>query len=161
ELGLDSRRHGDEVQAQVLERQLRTAYASGCAGAFVFAWTDEWHRGGTEVDDWEFGLVDQQRKPKPALAAVERAFADAPLPRGTASPRISVVVCSRNGSATIGTCLGALDRLDYPDFEVIVVDDGSTDRTAEIAASFDVRLIRTPNRGLSAARNTGLEAATG
>ena len=44
---------------------------------------------------------------------------------------------------------------------MIVVDDGSTDHTAAIAAEFDVRLIRTDNRGLSAARNTGLEAATG
>jgi GT2 family glycosyltransferase len=161
ELGLDSRRHGEDVQARALERQLQATYASGCAGAFVFAWTDEWHRGGVDVDDWNFGLVDRRRRPKPALAAIERAFAKVPLPRETALPRISVVVCTHNGEATIGTCLGALCRLDYPDFEVIVVDDGSTDRTAEIAADFDLRLIRTTNRGLSSARNTGLVAAVG
>lgn len=161
ELGLDSRSHGEDVQARVLERQLRATYASGCAGAFVFAWTDEWHRGGVDVDDWDFGLVDRRRRPKAALAAVERAFAEAPLPGETTRPRISVVVCTHNGEATIGTCLHALCRLDYADFEVIVVDDGSTDRTAEIAAGFDVRLIRTKNYGLSSARNTGLEAATG
>src|SRR5207249_8144530 len=50
---------------------------------------------------------------------------------------------------------------DYSDFDVIVVDDGSTDNTAVIAAEYNVRLIRTPNRGLSSARNTGLRAATG
>ena len=47
-----------------------TAFAAGCAGAFVFAWTDEWHRGGVEIDDWDFGLVDRQRRAKPALGAV-------------------------------------------------------------------------------------------
>ena len=91
----------------------------------------------------------------------QRAFTDVPFARETAGPRISVVVCSYNGEATIGRCLQALADLDYPDYEVIVVDDGSTDRTAAIAAEFDVRLIRTENRGLSAARNTGIEAATG
>src|SRR5262249_48725339 len=40
-------------------------------------------------------------------------------------------------------------------------DDGSTDRTAEIVVEYGFQLIRTPNRGLSAARNTGLELATG
>jgi GT2 family glycosyltransferase len=71
------------------------------------------------------------------------------------------VLCSFNGQRTITDCLDGLARLDYPAYEVIVVDDGSTDRTAEIAARYDVRLIRTPNRGLSAARNEGLAAATG
>src|SRR4029079_12716421 len=97
----------------------------------------------------------------PALAAVEEAFADVPFAEDNDCPRISVVVCSYNGEATLWRCLDALAQLDYPDYEVIVVDDGSTDRTAEIAAEFDVRLIRTDNEGLSAARNTGIEAATG
>src|SRR5207247_10670618 len=47
------------------------------------------------------------------------------------------------------------------DYEVIVVDDGSTDATAAIACQYDYRLIRTENRGLANARNTGLKAATG
>src|SRR6266540_3174403 len=46
EIGLDSRRHGLEVQASALDWQVRSAFAAGCAGAFVFAWTDEWFRGG-------------------------------------------------------------------------------------------------------------------
>jgi GT2 family glycosyltransferase len=161
EIGLDSRSNGADVQARVLERQLRSAYASGCAGAFVFSWTDEWHRGGADIAEWQFGLVDREREPKPALGAVSKAFAAVPFARDAAGPRVSVVVCSHNGQATIGHCLEELGRLDYPDYEVIVVDDGSTDRTAAIAAEYDVRLIRTENRGLSAARNTGVEAATG
>jgi len=46
EVGLDSRRNGLERQAEVLEWQIREVFAEGCAGAFVFAWSDEWHRGG-------------------------------------------------------------------------------------------------------------------
>jgi GT2 family glycosyltransferase len=113
------------------------------------------------VEDWNFGLVDRRRRPKPALLAVARAFAETPLETRATWPRISVVVCTHNGGATIGSCLDALSRIEYPDFEVIVVDDGSNDGTSSIAAEFDVRLIRTANRGLSSARNTGLEAATG
>ncbi|MGH9851222.1 MAG: glycosyltransferase, partial [Blastocatellia bacterium] len=52
-------------------------------------------------------------------------------------------------------------KLEYPNFEVIVVDDGSTDATAAITREYGFRLISTENRGLSNARNTGLEAATG
>src|SRR5918995_1193593 len=161
EIGLDSRTHGEEAQAHVLEWQVRTTFAAGCAGAFVFAWTDEWHRGGYDIEDWDFGLVDRSRRPKPALAAVRRAFAEAPFPKDLPWPRISVVVCTYNGERTIRDCLEGLLRLDYPDFEVIVVDDGSTDATATIAKEYDFRLIRTENRGLSNARNTGTEAATG
>jgi GT2 family glycosyltransferase len=74
---------------------------------------------------------------------------------------VSVVLCTYNGSATLAESLEALDALDYPAYEVIVVDDGSTDSSAAIASEFDCRLIRTENRGLSSARNTGLSAASG
>ena len=114
EIGLDSNGHGADVQARVLEQQLRAAYVSGCAGAFVFSWTDEWHRGGVDVDDWHFGLVDRERRPKPALAAAERAFGDVPFARDTDSPRVSVVVCSYNGEPTISRCLEALGRARLP-----------------------------------------------
>jgi len=164
ELGLDSRRHGREQQAHALREQLRTSFAAGCAGTYLFAWTDEWHTGGAEVADWDFGLVDRQRRPKPALAAARKAYAELPLGGDETQrpPRISVIVCTLDGAATIGESLDAIQRLAYPNVEAIVVDDGSTDATAEIVAAHPrIRLIRTPNRGLSAARNSGLRAATG
>ena len=161
EIGLDSLRHGEETQARVLDWQLHTAFAAGCAGAFVFAWTDEWYRAGAEVDDWAFGLTKRDRCPKPALASVREAFAQVPFPSDLRWPRISVVVCTYNGHRTIRDCLEGLLRLEYANFEVIVVDDGSTDATGDIAEQYGFRLIRTENRGLSSARNTGLEAATG
>ena len=161
EVGLDALRNGEDVQANVLDWQIRQTFASGCAGAFVFSWTDEWFRAGEYVDDWAFGLTRPDREPKPALAAVTSAFEDVPFPAERDWPRVSVVVCTFNGGRTLGATLQGIERLEYPDLEVIVVDDGSTDDTAAVAAEFDVRLIRTPNAGLGAARNVGAAAATG
>lgn len=161
EIGLDSRRNGLDKQAESLEWQVRTAFAAGCAGAFAFSWTDEWHRGGHDIDDWDFGLVTRQRNPKPALDALRKAFSEMPFPADTPWPRISVVIGVLNGARTIRDTLEGLKHLDYPDFEVIVVNDGSTDDTPNIAAEYHVRLISTENRGLSAARNTGWQQATG
>jgi len=161
EIGLDSIRNGEDAQASALAWQIRTAFAAGCAGAFTFSWTDEWHRGGAEILDWGFGLTDRNRRPKQALSAVGRAFAEAPFGGVENWPRISVVVCTYNGSRTIAQCCEELTKLDYPDYEVIVVDDGSTDNVAAIAGSYDVKLIQTVNHGLSSARNTGANAATG
>src|SRR5207249_3025439 len=64
EIGLDSRRHGEHMQARTLDWQVRSAFAAGCAGAFVYAWTDEWHRAGEDVEDWDFGLTRRNRQPK-------------------------------------------------------------------------------------------------
>ncbi|MFN8643255.1 MAG: glycosyltransferase [Candidatus Binatia bacterium] len=162
ELGVDSIREGAEAQAAMLDWQLRAAFALGLAGASVFAWTDEWFTGGRPVDDWAFGLVDRERRRKPAFARVQGVYRAAlPAPPEPAA-RISVVVCAYNAERTMADCMEGLQRLRYPNHELIVVDDGSTDATAAIARRYpDVRLIQHENRGLSAARNTGIAAATG
>ncbi len=83
-------------------------------------------------------------------------------PQPEHTPKVSVVICAYNAERTIRQCLEALEQLEYPNFEVIIIDDGSVDATAEIAAEFrNFRLIRQPNRGLSAARNVGMRAAVG
>ena len=161
ELGLDAVRNGEEMQARTIEWQLRTAFEAGCAGAFVYSWTDEWHRGGEDVYDWAFGLTDRARNPKPALAAARDVLATVPFTTDDVSPKVSIVICAYNAEPTITECLDGVLALDYPDYEVIVVDDGSTDRTAEIAGRYPFVLVSTENRGLSSARNTGLELATG
>jgi len=161
EVGLDSRRHGHEAQAQALRWQVRHAFATGAAGVFAFSWTDEWHRGGHEVTDWDFGLVDRERRPKPSLAAIQDAFAAAPFSPAGPWPRVSVVVCTHNGARTLPQCLDAVQSLSYPNFELIVVDDGSSDGSADIARSRGATLVEIEHRGLSAARNTGIERAGG
>jgi GT2 family glycosyltransferase len=113
------------------------------------------------VEDWDFGLTTRGREPKPALAAVRSAFSQIPFRVETSWPKISVVVCTHNGSQTLAECLREVLRVDYPNYELIVVDDGSTDNSKVIASQFACRLISTRNAGLSSARNTGLAAATG
>ena len=161
EIGLDSGTHGEEAQAASLDWQLRGAFRAGCAGAFVFSWTDEWHRGGHDIEDWRFGITDRRRRPKPGLAAVRRAFADVPMPPPADGPLVTVVICTYNGERCLEETCAAVQRVEYPNIQGIVVDDGSTDRSAEIAREHGFEVISTPNRGLSAARNTGLENARG
>jgi len=161
EIGLDSGRHGEVGQARVLDSQIRAVFASGCAGAFVFGWTDEWYRGGHEIEDWDFGLTRRDRHPKAALGSVRRAFSEVPFAPRPSRPRVSVVVCTYNGARTLRDCLEGLSKLEYPNYEIIVVDDGSTDSTSVIAAEYDCRIIRTDNHGLASARNLGLKEATG
>ncbi|MEM7416502.1 MAG: glycosyltransferase [Gemmatimonadota bacterium] len=164
EAGADSIRQGTDGQARITASHVRAAFAEGACGAVVFSWTDEWWRGGRTVDDWAFGLVDDARRPKPALAVVERAFADAPFPseERTEWPSVSVVVCAYNAEETIADCLSSLQRLEYPDVEIVVVNDGSRDTTGEIARKYaGVRVIDVPNGGLATARNIGLAEAAG
>jgi len=161
EIGLDSRRNGEIAQAHSLEWQIRTAFREGCAGAFVYAWTDEWHRGGQPIEDWDFGLTTRAREPKAALRRVRSIMEEVPFKNSRFWPKVSVVVCSYNGAGTIRDTLEHLSRLDYPNYEVIVVNDGSKDATPEIAKEYGIHLISTPNQGLGQARNQGLAAARG
>ncbi len=74
---------------------------------------------------------------------------------------ISVVIPCYNQGRFLGEAVDSALRQTYPPFEVIVVDDGSTDDTAEIAARYPVRYLRQSNRGPSAARNTGVRGSGG
>ncbi len=78
-------------------------------------------------------------------------------------PRVSVVIPTYNQASFLGEAVGSALAQTYRDFEVIVIDDGSTDNTPEVASSFPpaVRYFRQENRGISAARNRGIELANG
>jgi glycosyltransferase involved in cell wall biosynthesis len=77
--------------------------------------------------------------------------------------RASIVVPVYNGGPDLEACLVALTRQSLPatDYEVIVVDDGSTDGSATLAERHGVRVIRQRQQGAPAARNAGLRAACG
>jgi len=166
EFGMDTIRHSQTEQAEMLGWHIDSVVKCGLAGTILFTWTDEWFTGGQEITDWAFGIVTRDRKPKKAFYAVEEklrrsdsALPHLPLPR---TPFVSVIVCSYNGARTLAACLESLGKLNYPAYEVILVDDGSSDDTARVAAQFpSVRYIHQANHGLSHARNTGAAAAKG
>ena len=79
------------------------------------------------------------------------------------TPRFSVIIPAFNSAATLARAIESVQAQSWPAHEIIVVDDGSADATAEIAAGFGdaVRLLRQANSGVSVARNAGAAAATG
>jgi GT2 family glycosyltransferase len=77
-------------------------------------------------------------------------------------PRISVVMPVYNAETTLAECLTRLCNSSYADFEIVLVDDGSTDQSRAIASNFPVRIVPTEGRiGPGAARNLGARAAEG
>lgn len=187
EFGIDSLREGEPAKCEMLAWQIELAFRSGLAGAIVFSFTDDWHRGGQAVADWKMGLTTATREKKPSFEVVQKMFVAAPRFPLARAPKVSVVVASYNGDRTLNACLESLSRLNYPDYEVILVDDGSTDATPQLAQQFRWGKSETPsssepapqqlvisaehgrfryfrhgtNLGLSVARNTGIAAATG
>lgn len=186
ETGIDSLREGEASKCEMLSWQIENSFRAGLAGAIIFTFTDEWYRNGKRVEDWQMGLVSSDRKPKDSFFAVQKMFRAAPYFPVAKSPKVSIVVASYNGERTLKPCLESLQRLNYPDYEIILVDDGSTDATQKIVEEVgrvgggapslagEERRARsdTPhppliyirhekNFGLSVARNTGIAAATG
>ncbi len=76
-------------------------------------------------------------------------------------PTVSVIIPVYNGERTLAICLESLLNQNYPrdSYEIIVVENGSTDRTAAIAQSYQVRLLHSAERGPSAARNLGIASS--
>ena len=166
EFGFDTYRASEQAQSESLLWYVDESLRAGIAGLTVYAWSDHWSRGGAAIDDWSFGLYDRLGEAKPVLMPLREKL------RGLSSPddgielaeipSFSVIVCTHNGGERIVSCLRALRHLEYPTFEILVVDDGSTDNTAELVRQFDdVRLIESEHCGLSAARNRGAAEAQG
>ncbi|HEV8630679.1 MAG TPA: glycosyltransferase, partial [Thermoanaerobaculia bacterium] len=89
-----------------------------------------------------------------------------PLPAAAAAPLASVIVVNFNGAACIARCLDCLLRQTYSRFEIVVVDNGSTDGSLALleayAAKGEIRLVRSPrNRGCAGGRNLGFRHARG
>lgn len=93
----------------------------------------------------------------------DRSLADAQRGRRP-GPKVSVIIPAYNAERFLAETIQSALGQTYQDFEVIVVDDGSTDGTREVVAAFDdprIRYTYQDNRGPAAARNTGIAAATG
>lgn len=166
EFGMDAPDHSMEIQREVLSWYVKESLSAGMAGLSIFAWSDYWMRNGELVNDWSFGLMDRSGEPKASLAALTETLTQVSAPEDgiglTDFPRFSVVVCTRNGAQRMAACLDALQKLDYPDYEILVVDDGSLDDTVAIVSGYPgVRLLRMEHAGLSAARNRGAAEAKG
>ena len=76
-------------------------------------------------------------------------------------PLVSVIVPVHNGARFLAAALDSVAAQDYGSMEIVVVDDGSSDNSAEIAASYRVRLLQQPNRGVAEARNAGVAESSG
>ncbi len=153
---------GARAQADLLDEQLGVALERGVAGVCAFSWTDEWCVAGAAVEGWRFGLTRQDRTPGPALEVVARHNRRRVADVMERWPTLSVVICAYNAAGTLGECLAHTCALDYPALDIVVVDDGSTDATADIARRHHrARLLSIPHGGLSVARNEGFRAARG
>ena len=149
-------------QADVLDWQLETSIERGVAGTCIFSWTDDWFVGDERVTGWRFGLTREDRSLRPALDVAWRWNRRTVRDLDFRWPSMSVVICAHNSAATLDECLRHTCALDYPELEVIVVDDGSSDASPEIVARYPgVRLIQIAHSGLAVARNEGFRLATG
>ena len=166
EYGIDTMKEKtEEQQADILERHIRAVFDEGLVGTFIFSYTDDWFTGGYQIQDWAFGITHKDRTPKLAFERLKPVYAQVPQTATEVLPMLSVIICSYNGSSTVESCLRSMQRIQYPNFEVVFVDDGSTDNTQAILKDFEdwplLRVITQKNMGLSYARNVGMNAAKG
>ncbi|MCB4792454.1 MAG: glycosyltransferase [Elusimicrobia bacterium] len=78
------------------------------------------------------------------------------------NPLVSVIIPARNASSYIGKCIESLKKLDYPNYELIIVNDGSCDSTKDILSGFkDIKVLETTGIGPSAARNLAIKESKG
>jgi cellulose synthase/poly-beta-1,6-N-acetylglucosamine synthase-like glycosyltransferase len=112
-----------------------------------------------ELEPPETGNIRLGEREKGFLGGEDKNFCSGdPMP-----PVISVIIPAYNAAGSIGECLEALlhQSVEQDDYEIIVVDDGSTDGTEEIARAYGVHVFSQPNQGPTAARNQGVAQARG
>src|SRR6185369_10761527 len=115
EFGMDTIRHSQDEQAEMLSWHIDSVVRCGLAGTIFFSWTDEWFTGEQEITDWAFGIVTKDRQPKKAFAVLrDKLGGDESFvrhPKLSQTPRVSVIVCSYNGAATLTECLESLGKI--------------------------------------------------
>ena len=147
---------------KIQRNALLWAYESACeealAGVTLYSWNDNWKNGGRTVTDWSFGLTRRDGSAKPALWALTEKFTteenDDSVP-----PLLTIAICTRNGALRLKDNLPSYQKIRDPNFELIIIDDGSSDDTFSVCKRFQretslpVRIIQQKPSGLSVARN--------
>jgi glycosyltransferase involved in cell wall biosynthesis len=106
-------------------------------------------------------LKNQSRVPLGVIRGVRR-WAEGEEERQSGMALVSVIIPCYNQARFLGEAIESVLSQSYPHFEVVVVDDGSTDNTQEVASRYPgVRCIRQENRGLAGARNEGIRRSRG
>src|SRR5215217_7762241 len=119
--------------------------------------------------DNNHNLPEQQQHPQElgeAAASSEASASTSGVAEGERDeakvPLVTVVIPCYNQAHFLKEAIESVLKQSYAHYEIVVVDDGSTDETSEVASSYEgVRLIRQENRGLAEARNTGIKHSEG
>ena len=97
EFGMDTIRHSQEEQAEMLGWHVDSVVKCGLAGTIFFSWTDEWFTGGQEITDWAFGIVTRDREPKKAFYTLREKLGQ--------DRRRSAASCACRSAVRFGDCL--------------------------------------------------------
>src|SRR5438876_297574 len=108
EFGIDSIREGEPRKCELLDWQIESAFRAGLAGTVIFSYTDDWFKGGRQIEDWGFGLTGRDRRPKDSFWTVQKSFRSAPYFPPARYPKVSVVVASYNGGRMLEPRLESL-----------------------------------------------------
>ncbi len=155
----------NQTRAQVMPPLSHEEWLLVRADAFIFE-VFRWFRGGIAFIFMAGILLVSARALIVGLLALIEKLRPAPSDHPEYKPQVTVLVPAYNEEAAIVQTVSSALACDYPNLEVLVVDDGSKDRTAELVrTNFGsdprVRLIQQPNRGKPSALNHGLAEATG
>ncbi|MBK1834209.1 glycosyltransferase [Roseibacillus ishigakijimensis] len=157
----------EDRQRELLLAAYRLAREEACAGFTVYAWSDQWFNNQQVITDWSFGLTRRDGSAKPALAALTQAFSKQAPPPSPPPFLFSIAICTRNGGHRLRENLPHFENLSDENFELLIVDDGSTDDTFLTANTFlknsklASRVLAQAPSGLSAARNLAAREARG
>lgn len=169
-----ARDHGAAVRGEVARHDLRAAgWKLTSAGVLenrlsFRRWRQAFRMSGTAADRAGDRLAQSADSTASVSKEAQHAQGRTPvtaLPGGSEA-LVSVVICTYNRADLLGVCMESLVRQDAGGFEIIVVDNNSTDETSEIAAGFadrdvPIRYVFEPEQGLSPARNCGWREARG